>query len=93
MKYVKNFPFSLSTLLEVALEKSDKEDFFLALKIADKACRLTELPDTNALLVRASILSKLCNFADAIIDLKTAYLLNPSNQIICFTLLRLCQSV
>jgi GT2 family glycosyltransferase len=92
MKYIHNFPFSLSALLAFALEDLDKGDLLSAFQIADQACRLTDLPDINALLVRATILSRLGNFADAVNDLKTAHLMMPSNHTIAFSLLRLCQS-
>ena len=90
MTIIQNFPYTLSELLEFALKNLTKEDFCTAFQLADKACRLTNQPDVNALLLRATILSKRGDITDAINDFKTAHLLMPSNQTIAFSLLRLC---
>lgn len=92
MKYIQNFPYTFSELLEFALNKLETEDLSSAFQLADIACRLTESPDINALLLRATILSKRGDQADAIHDLKTAHLMMPSNQAIAFSLLRLCEA-
>ena len=92
MTIIQNFPYTLSELLEFALKNLTKEDFCTAFQLADKACRLTNQPDVNALLLRATILSKRGDITDAINDFKTAHLLMPSNQTIAFSLLRLCEA-
>jgi GT2 family glycosyltransferase len=92
MTIIQNFPYTLSELLEFALKNLAKEDFCAAFQLADKACRLTNQPDINALLLRATILSKHGNNTDAINDFTTAHLLIPSNQTIAFSLLRLCEA-
>ena len=89
---VQKYSLNLSDLLESTFKALEAGDTLLAFKIADRACRLTEKPDINALLVRASILSQLDNTEDAINDFKMAHLMLPLNHTIAFSLLRLCES-
>lgn len=92
MKPVPRLPYTLSDYLSIALEKLDDNDLISAFRYADRACRLTKLPDANALIVRATVLSKRGYLTDAIHDLKTVSLMMPGNHNISFSLLRLCWS-
>jgi|CXWL01.1.fsa_nt_gi GT2 family glycosyltransferase len=92
MKGMQGLPYTLPDLLSIALEKLDADDFISAFQFADRACRLSDLPDANALLVRGTILSKRGYLADAINDLKAASLMMHGNHNIAFSLLRLCWS-
>lgn len=92
MKNVQGLPYTLPDLLKFAFEKINANELLPAFQFADQACRLTDFPDANALLVRATVLSKLGNLTDAINDLKTASLMMPGNHNIAFSLLRLCWS-
>lgn len=92
MKRVQELPYTLSDLLNLALEHLNSDDLISAFRFADRACRLSELPDAYALLVRGTILSKRGFLADAIEDLKTASLMMRGNHNIAFSLLRLCWS-
>jgi GT2 family glycosyltransferase len=92
MKGVQGLPYTLPDLLKIALEKLDADDLASAFQFADRACRITDLPDANALLVRATILSKRGYLADAIKDLKTVSLMMHGNHNIAFSLLQLCWS-
>ncbi|MEQ1742224.1 MAG: glycosyltransferase [Candidatus Nitrotoga sp.] len=92
MKRVVRIPYRLPAFLNNALEKLDTDDLISAFQFADQACRFTLLPDANALLLRAIILSKRCYLADAINDFKAANLMMHGNHNIAFSLLRLCWS-
>jgi len=48
------FSLNLSDLLESTFRALEAGDTLLAFKTADRACRLTEKPDINALLVKIS---------------------------------------
>ncbi|MBY0474161.1 MAG: glycosyltransferase [Nitrosomonas sp.] len=92
MKSVPRLPYTLSDYLSIALEKLDDNDLITAFRYADRACRLTKLPDANALIVRSAVLSKRGYLTDAINDLKIVSLMMPGNQNIFFSLLQLCWS-
>jgi GT2 family glycosyltransferase len=92
MKGVQGLPYTLPDLLKIALEKLDADDLASAFQFADRACRITDLPDANALLVRATISSKRGYLADAIKDLKRVSLMMHGNHNIAFSLLQLCWS-
>ncbi|SEF74536.1 glycosyltransferase [Nitrosomonas ureae] len=92
MKPVPRLPYALSDYLSIALEKLDDNDLISAFRYADRACRLSKFPNANALIVRATVLSKRGYLTDAIHDLKTVSLLMPGNHNISFSLLRLCWS-
>lgn len=85
-------PYRLADLLDIALEKLDADDLISAFQFSDRACRLSVVPDANALLVRATILAKRGYLAEAIEDLKSASLMQHGNHHIAFSLLRLCWS-
>lgn len=92
MKPVQGLPYKLPDLLTIALEQLDADDLISAYQFSDRACRLSDVPDANALIVRATILSKRGCLTEAIADLKTANLLMPGNHNIAYSLLRLCWS-
>jgi len=92
MKPVPRLPYTLSDYLSIALEKLDVNDLISAFRYADRACRLSKFPDANALIVRATVLSKRGYLTDAIHDLNTVCLMMPGNHNIAFSLLRLCRS-
>ncbi len=92
MKHVQGLPYTLTDFLNSALEKLDTNDLISAFQLSDHACQLSHQSDANALLVRATVLSKRGYLADALNDLKTASLLMPGNHNIALTLLRLCWS-
>jgi GT2 family glycosyltransferase len=92
MKGMQGLPYMLPDLLSIALEKLDADDLISAFRFADRACRLSDLPDANALLVRGTILSRRGYLADAIKDLEAASLMMHGNHNIAFSLLRLCWS-
>lgn len=92
MKRVQGLPYTLTDFLTIALEKLDADDLISAFQFADRACRLSNLPNANALLVRGTILSRRGYLSDAIKDLKTASLMMHGNHNIVFSLLRLCWS-
>jgi GT2 family glycosyltransferase len=89
--HVPGLPHDFPDLLKVALEKLDAGDLDGAFQISDRACNLTDTPDINALLLRASIHSKRGYLAEAIADLRSASLAAPGNQKIALSLIGLCR--
>ncbi len=89
---MQSVPYTLHDLLHIALEKLDAGELISAFQFADQACRLTDFPDANALLVRGTILARRGYLADAIKDLEAASLIMHGNHNIAFSLLRLCWS-
>lgn len=92
MERVPRLPYTLPDFLNIALKKLDAGDLISAFQFADRACKLNLLPDANALIVRAIILSKRGYPADAINDLKAASLMMHGNHNVVFSVLRLCWS-
>jgi GT2 family glycosyltransferase len=84
-------PYRLADLLDIALEKLNADDLVSAFQFSDRACKLSVVPNANALLVRATILAKRGYLTEAIEDLTSASLIEPGNRNILFSLLRLCR--
>ncbi len=92
LKRLKGLPNTVSELLSIAVQEIDDNKLESAFQFADRACRISSFKDVNALLVRATILSKRAYLADAIKDLTSANLMMHGNQNIAFSLLRLCET-